>query len=290
MWSTPENDSILYYAVGGGWGHVHRSLRIIEQHLFSVARVYLVTNHHRFGYVPPANVEVVYMPPSLAYDADAYARYFRELLQLTACRTLWIDVFPWGVQGELLRVLPFIEHLPKVLVSRYVQWERYMGHCACKPPALEGVYLLEECHPLQKATFDAWKVERQPLTLNFPLPEGDCSLPEQPYGVVLHTGNYHEWQCLAAYAGQRAPHLRWYYVAPRPCPALGSAWHYAGSRPLRLLLENASCLVSAAGFNTMKELVPFREKHHVLPFARKYDNQFWRWGRHRLNSPFHDNA
>lgn len=280
MWSTSDNNAVLYYAVGGGWGHVHRSLRVIARYLGGIT-VYLVTNHRRFGIAVPRNVRPVYMPPSLAYDVQAYRAYFQHLLGAASFDALWIDVFPWGVQGELHRVAAFLAPLPKVLVSRYIQWERYAVHCGHKPAGLERIYLLEGVHPQQRACFESWGVEIQALPLDFSLPEGGDFFPELPYGVVLHTGNSHELCRLGSYAKHLAPCLRWYYVAPRPCPDLGREWYYAGRKPYRLFLEEAQYLVSAAGFNTMRELLPFRDKHHVLPFARRYDNQFWRWAYYR---------
>lgn len=43
-----------------------------------------------------------------------------------------------------------------------------------------------------------------------------------------------------------------------------------------LLFSLAEKIFSACGFNTMYQTIAFANKHYFLPFARTYDDQFWR--------------
>jgi hypothetical protein len=47
-------------------------------------------------------------------------------------------------------------------------------------------------------------------------------------------------------------------------------------RPLVDLYPMVERIVSAAGFNIMRETEAFAHKHLVLPQLRRYDDQFWR--------------
>lgn len=52
--------------------------------------------------------------------------------------------------------------------------------------------------------------------------------------------------------------------------------------PADALYPRASRIISAAGFNVMHETEPWRDKHDVVPFARRFDDQFARAARRRL--------
>jgi hypothetical protein len=51
--------------------------------------------------------------------------------------------------------------------------------------------------------------------------------------------------------------------------------------PVSHLYADAERIVSAAGFNVMLETEPWRDKHLVLPFPRRFDDQFARAARRR---------
>ncbi len=51
--------------------------------------------------------------------------------------------------------------------------------------------------------------------------------------------------------------------------------------PAAQLFPAASRIISAAGFNVMLETEAWRAKHDVVPFARKFDDQYRRAARRR---------
>jgi hypothetical protein len=46
-------------------------------------------------------------------------------------------------------------------------------------------------------------------------------------------------------------------------------------------LPRASRIVTACGFNVMRQTEPYRDRHTFLPFPRRYDDQFTRAARRR---------
>ena len=51
--------------------------------------------------------------------------------------------------------------------------------------------------------------------------------------------------------------------------------------PASVLFEQADKIFTACGFNAMQQTKDFRNKHHFIPFERRYDDQFERAKRFR---------
>ena len=52
--------------------------------------------------------------------------------------------------------------------------------------------------------------------------------------------------------------------------------------PITPLLPFANRIITACGFNLMRQTAAYREQHRFLPFPRHLDDQFLRAARHRL--------
>jgi len=46
-------------------------------------------------------------------------------------------------------------------------------------------------------------------------------------------------------------------------------------------LPIADRIITACGFNSMRQTAPYRHKHHFLPFLRRLDDQYLPAARHR---------
>jgi predicted glycosyltransferase len=54
--------------------------------------------------------------------------------------------------------------------------------------------------------------------------------------------------------------------------------------PVADLYPRAARIISAAGFNVMCETAAWADKHHVVPFWRRFDDQYLRASRRRSRS------
>ena len=54
--------------------------------------------------------------------------------------------------------------------------------------------------------------------------------------------------------------------------------------PATHLFSLADRLITACGFNVMRETIPHRDRHRFLPFERRFDDQFLRAARRRGES------
>ncbi len=56
------------------------------------------------------------------------------------------------------------------------------------------------------------------------------------------------------------------------------------ARRARPYAQLTARLITAAGFNIMRQAAPYRAQHRPLPFSRRFDDQFARVARWRLEN------
>ncbi|MBF2034830.1 MAG: UDP-N-acetylglucosamine--LPS N-acetylglucosamine transferase [Leptolyngbyaceae cyanobacterium T60_A2020_046] len=108
----------LIYALGGGWGHLTRSLALARA-ARAVASVHLLTNS---PYVDQARAEfdgMILHPISAAASRSQVRSQVERCLHQTPWDSLIVDTFPRGLGGELADLLPALP-CPKILVQRYL--------------------------------------------------------------------------------------------------------------------------------------------------------------------------
>lgn len=110
----------LIYALGGGLGHLTRSLALARAARKNNVRVTLLTNSPYAGTLPvnqelDSEDRVVVIPSELSREATAAT--VRRSLAETQADLIAVDTFPRGLGGELVELLPRLA-MPKVLVHR----------------------------------------------------------------------------------------------------------------------------------------------------------------------------
>ena len=106
----------------------------------------------------------------------------------------------------------------------------------------------------------------------------------ESYWLIVHSGPDDEVRELVAYTEElrRLDHsCERVLVATRCAIPLPDGFELMDAYPVLHLYADAERIVSAAGFNVMQETEPWREKHHVVPFARKFDDQYFRAAKRR---------
>jgi hypothetical protein len=97
---------------------------------------------------------------------------------------------------------------------------------------------------------------------------------ERPFWLIVHSGPPHEVEELIAYTRELTTMP---VLVATPCDvAMPDGFTRIDAFPAHPLFPFAERIVSAAGFNVMLETEPWREKHIVLPFPRRFDDQFAR--------------
>lgn len=250
---------IVYYARGGGFGHVTRARRVLA---------------------------------ALGVEGEIVTR-----LPETIEGRLIVDAFPGGLEGELCGL-----DVPMDYVARLLRWNEYRRAVPGKLPRFGTTWIVEELTPDHRAFVSAHSdrvefldlsevvlresVLRSPKddlengdTQNGDTENGDTENGE-PYCLVVHSGPEHEVRELVAYAAELDPKAR--IVVASPYAVEG--YPQVDACPVSHLFPAAAHIVSAAGFNVMLETEPWRDKHLVVPFPRKFDEQFLRAARRKATT------
>ena len=236
---------IVYYAVGGGLGHVTRARRVLDA----------------------LRIDDAVIVASARADERVTGRYpVVDSLQSLSPDRIIVDAFPLGLRGELAGV-----DVPLDYVARLLRWDEYR-RCVPHPlPRFGTTYLVEPVThevPSERVIELRLSVEDRHSCLSY------------PYWLVVHSGPEDEVQELIAYAEelQRIEGDESRIVVVSQC-GIG-----IDVIPACSLFADATRIVSAAGFNVMLETEPYRDKHHVVPMPRRFDDQFARAARRRYDS------
>src|SRR5947199_162061 len=173
-------DMVVFYALGGGLGHLTRARRVVAQLGLDSDAVLLTASRHASDPRVTGGLEVVEVPQRLADDRSGFRRWVAAALREVQASELFVDTFPGGILGELCG----LELPPAQLVSRRLRWPAYRHRLAGPLPAYEVARVIE---PLCSAHIDvlsaiAGRVE--PLTLSVQRPPAGAPLFEEPHVVV----------------------------------------------------------------------------------------------------------
>jgi hypothetical protein len=298
---------IAVYAIGGGAGHVTRARRVIDA---------LGIRSHAFIVATPSDpraasgIPLIEVPRSLEGDVAAH----RAWLEAIECERMIVDVFPAGIQGELSG----FDHVPLDFVGRLLRLDEYRRATNdAEWPHFETAYVVEAgapevrakrvvlldltaavtvrparpAAPVGKASATSPLIASPVVTPSLASLDATAQRSSQPLGsqplgsargsfwLIVHSGPAEEVHELMAYTRElTTAHV---LVATACDVVMPSDFARIDAFPVSHLYADAERIVSAAGFNVMLETEPWRDKHIVLPFPRRFDDQFARAARRK---------
>lgn len=259
---------IVCYARGDGLGHLTR-LRSVLHTLGADGPVTVVTGSPFAGDPRVTGGWRVVRTAGPVRGADLAALAPDEVI---------VDAFPAGLRGELTGLPPGVRttHL-----ARLLRWDAYAPMLPADPPRFDRTYLLEPLAPAHEAYLRAVSGEILPLALTDP--------PSDPIDVdgwlIVHSGPDAETLELVAYAQDMASAERinppMTLVSPQKPEGLPPGVAHLDAYPAYPPGPNVDRVVTAAGFNAVRQFAPWRDIHRMLPFPRSLDDQFARAARAR---------
>lgn len=244
------------YARGGGLGHLTR-VRAALHTLYPGETATIVTDSpfaHDPRVIGPHRLSAVIEP-----DFDV----------------LIVDAFPAGLRGELTAA-----DLPAgaltVHLARLLRWDAYAPLLPTSPIRFDQTWLLEPADADQMAYLRTNSRALADLTLVDPLAAATSDVGGA--WLIVHAGPADEVRELVAYARELASieGVRPRFVLVSPFLPDGLDVSHLDTWPAWPLYARAGRIVTAAGFNAVRQLRPWRVKHRMLPFPRRFDNQFRR--------------
>src|SRR5437764_2652107 len=261
---------ILYYALGGGLGHLTRAHRVLSA-LGLTDRAALLTSSSfaRDGRVV-GELPVIEVPTGLGRDRAAFRRWLLDTLRALAPEELIVDAFPGGILGELCE----LELPPARYVARRLRWPAYRRRLPGALPRYELAHVLE---PLESAHALALEVCASRVeALELVSPTSGEPLLDHPHTLVVHSGPDGEVGALSEYATELEPSCPLIVIAPRRPTWLPARAVWQDVYPAAPHMPFAELVVTAAGFNAVHDLAAVSERQRVVPFPRPLDDQFAR--------------
>jgi hypothetical protein len=178
--------------------------------------------------------------------------------------------------------------------ARRLRWQVYRQRLAGRLPSYVRSCILEPLEDEHRAALAAGCEDLEELALQDPpapplvamTGAAGSTAPIPPSAwLVVHSGPAAEIQDLIGYAadlrrqeGGDSPLVLISPARPSDLPAGVAHWDLYPAWPL---FPTAARIVSACGFNAMRQTVSCRSRHHFLPFPRPLDDQFERAARRR---------
>jgi len=274
----------LYYAVGGGMGHLTRAVGFIHTHGLDERQTIVLTAS---PYVKKIlrTIHSFQLPHELSQDIKALQGWLVEFVKFHKIKNIYIDVFPSGIMGEW-NDFP-IQGITFFHVARLLNWESYKKNIYGKQPYFKKVfsyeYLTNEHHDYLLSHCDWLEVGK----LEYPVVVESGELPDailniqRPIWLIVHSESTDEILALYEYAidvyeAEGGARPVFCVVSPLRCSELPDEVMQFDIYPAFHLYEKAQRIFTGAGFNSILQTNSYRKKQYILPFNRRYDNQFLR--------------
>ncbi len=266
---------IAHYALGGGLGHLVRAHAVAEALGQEEQTVLLTASPFAGDERVTGGLPVERVPDSLERDPAALRGWIEDL----APDELVVDAFPGGILGELCG----FDAAPCRHVARLLRWERYERRLDGSLPRFEETFVLEPLADVHARALEGASDRLAPLELP-PAPASPrLSAVDEPHWLVVHAGPEEEVAELVLYARDRmaaeGATARLVVISPVRPPALPAGAWWLDAHPAVPYFAAAERIVTAAGFNAMREGAPYASKHHPVPLPRPLDDQYTRAAR-----------
>lgn len=275
---------ILYYAMGTGLGHLTRARAVIHTLNLAPDVTILTDSQCEVGLF-----NTVRMPADLREGREDAADWVRAKISELKADEFYLDAFPCGLYGEFDRGFwaTAAGDVKVTYLARLLRFERYRTIMPDKPINLTRTLVFEELTADHRQYVEAQSGDVRDFGELKDPPE-DCPqvalelLQQHPdFWLVVHCGSKDELKRLVDYARQLQQDMQDettilvvsnYKIAHEH--VICESFYRADS-----LFSAARKIVTAGGFNSMRQLKRYSEKHFFLPFERFFDDQYTRAAR-----------
>ena len=275
----------VYYAMGGGLGHLVRARAVARTLKVDPAMTVLTSSTYADDPRVSGPMSVRRVPSSLERSPQEFRAWMESTLNTLRPDTLIVDTFPNGIVGEFIgAALPpgtALHH-----VARLVRADALPAVFRPGGPAFDTSFCVEELAAEHLALLRLRSHRVQVLALQDPSTE-DLSpahrmilVHHRAFWLVVHSGPAAEVEELIRFAADlramEAADVDLVALTRSPVEGIASRTYCYDVFPATPLFASAHRIISAAGFNVMRQTEPWRDRHHVHPFPRPYDDQYRR--------------
>lgn len=261
----------LYYAVGGGLGHISRCLKFIQQNHFAENEIIVVGSSQYFS-EQITNCRVIDISNRNIQNTK---KIIADIMKRHSISHLYVDTFPFGLFGELHPILNRVSatYIARILKPAY--FNMHMNKCRMM---FKETLKIEKLPEAQISVINS--ISKKSVNIQFQNVIKPKALPdsERKKWLVVHSGPAEECELLCRYAHENAKarkeHIQLYLITQCKFNFTGAI--IFNEFPAECYFDDADMIITACGYNCMLETINYAHKHLYLPFERKYDDQFFR--------------
>ncbi len=272
----PSSGSVLYYALGGGLGHITRTLAILS-HVERPDNFRILASGRWTHLAKPCSpVPIDQVPESCMNSRSAYGAFLEDYVHRHTIRQIVLDTFPFGIVGEWRGRFP---EIPRFLVARYLKWKDYLKRIALPGEELADENLAETLiiEP-QESAYEAFLSRKSRMTrLHDPIVYAGDDLKtkisvQETAWLLVHSGERSEQDVLLSFARDKRKQM-----GHEDTP-FDTVFPNQGVYPAQKIMGNYSHIVSAAGYNMTALALQSHDirRHFLIPFLRRFDDQYER--------------
>ncbi|HAP61056.1 MAG TPA: hypothetical protein DCR93_16670, partial [Cytophagales bacterium] len=223
--------------------------------------------------------QLLWLEVDARIQAPELASAIQQVLEGLEITHWYVDTFPNGILGELSLVE--IEATQRIYLARRLKWEAYLPLLGDSSPTFDEAIAFEPLHPTQQT----WLAEHSVKHRDYPYPKPQpdlfrilpfLSIFEGPHWLVMHTSNLEEVESLWGYAQsvaqQESVEPTWIILTDQPLPPPSQGLIQQDPAPWDWF-PHVDRIFCGGGFNTLQQVLPYREKVKALPFPRRFDDQ-----------------
>ncbi len=274
----------LIYALGGGWGHLNRSLALARC-ATQQYQIKIITNNYYLDYIKYEQCELINIPINKNFKQTQET--IQNIIKKTKYDCLIVDTFPCGLGGELREIIPHIDQ-PRVLVNRYLN-PNYIHNYQIDKFVKQYYDLILIPGENTALTFiklpqtfktEPWLIRNRDELPNLSIATNLLGLTLQqaklPLVIILASGSSSElgvYGKIANILNRQSYTVRCLSAnLPPYCPSSVWKFHYPAIECLWL----ADVIIGSGGYNTVFECNALNIPLVALPHKRLYDCQYTR--------------
>lgn len=276
----------LYYAIGGGLGHLTRARAFL--HTFEIEKDSTILTASSFADDKRVvgDINIIKADKNFAQNQTDYRVFLKNIFAEFSVEKLFLDAFPVGIVGEFCDF--DFGNTEVFYIARLLKWNNYSCLLRGKIPRFKKTFILEKLSNKHQKFINEHSAANIELKLKYPNLSASNEKSVQrilaeklPFWLIVHAGSDEETNELLQFAKEmreiEKAEVNLILVSPNKSVFPNRYNIY----PASLLFPHAARIFTAGGFNAIEQTEEFRGKHFAVPMERRFDDQFARVARFR---------
>jgi hypothetical protein len=274
---------ILYYAFGGGFGHLSRTSALIHTLKLPLDDVLVLTNS-KYAHIVFAREQILMISEAFYHKPDELFQLVKKVISDYGISEMYIDTFPVGILGELNELNT--DSCKIIYIARILNWRNYFPLIGIKNLRFEKTFIIEPLPDIQLEFVKNNSNSYSDINIDYPKKQitaygsGILNSFKEPPWLIVHSESFEELELLYKHALEIAEMQdqkpEFLVISQTNNKLEGQNILQINYYPASEFFPYCEKIITACGFNSMYQTRKYAEKHYFIPFERRYDDQFER--------------